>query len=667
TTTPETKPVVDETTTTPETKPVVDETTTTPETKPVVDETTTTQVDETVAVVDETTTKTPAAGDETPTTTTRKPSAELQTKANDVLKQINDANASVTDPKVKAANEAAAKKIDQILNEQAPGVTDALKTQFMDELSAQIANPANAGKDMFTLIRDTVNAASVKDANGQIQNKYLKQGEAIPLDALQNAGNMSRLYGTDKVFNMLTPQAKADLTAAGVTKDTFGSFLANNPSYDLRVNLDPKAFVEGYNDVAWWGLQSEGVATNVTELIDALALNPEYYQQGGIRFNATPETMAQAGVTKPTAFDGMFPEWVPTDVDNPFGVTGGGKQEGVAPRIEVKDIGQIEVFAGTPDQLVTGRGSPLKETFTNAGDTNGAALVDGVMTSSASNDVKARFLKEFEAQVKANPGKSSQDVYNDVLSSNPDFAAVSPATTNPITTPDTNKLSGKELALTKGYPEAPEGYHWAASSKGEPYLRRNPGNSQENYPKLRYDNTNKEFIDTKTGQTFKTPAEVEALVKVQNTTKGSRPDPVDYIPPDKMAAHLEKFKDGASYLVPKDVLDRFGRDKLGWPDNSQFVMTKGELDAVLAKANGDISIIEQELGIPAGTWAGREMVRIDIPAPETLNVRMPSGNEDGANPLWIPGGKLPTGYNEAVVNNILSGDYVETLVIGGGP
>ena len=66
--------------------------------------------------------------------------------------------------------------------------------------------------------------------------------------------------------------------------------------------------------------------------------------------------MAGAGVTKPTAFDGMFPEWVPTDVDNPFGVTGGGKQEGVAPRIEVEQIGQIEIFAGTPDQLVIGRG-----------------------------------------------------------------------------------------------------------------------------------------------------------------------------------------------------------------------------------------------------------------------------------------------------------------------
>ncbi|MBK6580905.1 MAG: hypothetical protein IPG17_33085 [Sandaracinaceae bacterium] len=129
---------VDETPTT-----QVDETPTTQ-----VDETTTTQVDETVAVVavDETTTKTPVTGDETPTPTTRQPSAELQTKANDVLKQITDANASVTDPKVKAANEAAAKKVQQILDEQAPGVTDALKTRFMDESRGADRQPGERGQ-----------------------------------------------------------------------------------------------------------------------------------------------------------------------------------------------------------------------------------------------------------------------------------------------------------------------------------------------------------------------------------------------------------------------------------------------------------------------------------------------------------------------------------------
>jgi hypothetical protein len=40
---------------------------------------------------------------------------------------------------------------------------------------------------------------------------------------------------------------------------------------------------------------------------------------------------------------------------------------------------------------------------------------------------------------------------------------------------------------------------------------------------------------------------------------------------------------------------------------------------------------------------------------------MPSGNEAGANELWLPGGLLPKGYKEAVINRIPKGKYIETL------
>jgi hypothetical protein len=30
--------------------------------------------------------------------------------------------------------------------------------------------------------------------------------------------------------------------------------------------------------------------------------------------------------------------------------------------------------------------------------------------------------------------------------------------------------------------------------------------------------------------------------------------------------------------------------------------------------------------------------------------RIPSGKESGVNPLWLPGGRLPNGINEAVVD-----------------
>lgn len=143
--------------------------------------------------------------------------------------------------------------------------------------------------------------------------------------------------------------------------------------------------------------------------------------------------------------------------------------------------------------------------------------------------------------------------------------------------------------------------------------------------------------------------------------KGSRPAPSTYLHAAYIEKHLANFAQGASYLVPKDVLDRFGRKLLGRPDG-QFVMAKKEMDRLLKKSKGNLAYIETELGIPAGAWKGKTLVRIDIPQPQKLNLRLPSGNEGGANALWLPGGKLPNGYLEAVLNQIPEGSYTETMI-----
>jgi len=141
--------------------------------------------------------------------------------------------------------------------------------------------------------------------------------------------------------------------------------------------------------------------------------------------------------------------------------------------------------------------------------------------------------------------------------------------------------------------------------------------------------------------------------------KGYRPDPSTYLPPSYIEAHLDKFAGGASYLVPEEILNRFGRTLLGCPDNSQFVMSKVEMDDLIIRAKGDIEYIETELGIPAGSWKGQNLKRIDIDDPNILNLRMATGNEFGANEEWLPGGYLPTGYSEAVVDRIPEGKYTE--------
>jgi hypothetical protein len=160
------------------------------------------------------------------------------------------------------------------------------------------------------------------------------------------------------------------------------------------------------------------------------------------------------------------------------------------------------------------------------------------------------------------------------------------------------------------------------------------------------------------------------FLEIKNMPKSSRPDVDAYLPKAYIASHLEKFDGGGAYLVPKDILDNplFGRDLLGFPDNTQFIMPKGELDDLLKATGGNIALIEKELGIPDGAWQltkdgkPRQLVRIDIAKVRDLNLRMPTGREAGANELWLPGGRLPTGYREAVVDRIPKGSYTETPI-----
>ena len=144
--------------------------------------------------------------------------------------------------------------------------------------------------------------------------------------------------------------------------------------------------------------------------------------------------------------------------------------------------------------------------------------------------------------------------------------------------------------------------------------------------------------------------------------KGKRPAPETYLKRRYIRRHLKNFKAGASCIVSKELLERHHGDSIGKADNSQFIMMKSEMDSVLMRSHGDLSRIEHELGIPAGAWKHRVLVRIDIPKPKKLKLRMPSGNEIGANVLWLPGGLLPTGYKEAVIDRIPKGRYKATLI-----
>lgn len=91
-------------------------------------------------------------------------------------------------------------------------------------------------------------------------------------------------------------------------------------------------------------------------------------------------------------------------------------------------------------------------------------------------------------------------------------------------------------------------------------------------------------------------------------------------------------------------------------------MSKSEMDNLIKSANGDVAFLETELGIPGGAWHGRELTQVVIEDPSSLNLRMATGREMGANKEWLPGGFLPTGKSEVVIDNIPASKFTENKI-----
>lgn len=154
--------------------------------------------------------------------------------------------------------------------------------------------------------------------------------------------------------------------------------------------------------------------------------------------------------------------------------------------------------------------------------------------------------------------------------------------------------------------------------------------------------------------------------KIVNQPKGSRPDPSNYLSNEYIKKHLDQFKDGVSVIQSEWAYKRYSRTNgfVGVPDdNTLFVMPKKYCDEIISKANGNVSIIENELGFPEGYFCdGGGLVRIDMLETDNLNIRMPSGNETGANNLWIPGGKTSGGVPEAITDTIPLNETIVTKI-----
>ena len=145
----------------------------------------------------------------------------------------------------------------------------------------------------------------------------------------------------------------------------------------------------------------------------------------------------------------------------------------------------------------------------------------------------------------------------------------------------------------------------------------------------------------------------EPILKIP---KGSRPDPKTYVNSEYLTKHFAEFDDGATVIQTEWAYTNYSEANgfLGVPDdNTLFVMPTKYADKVIKNSNGNINYIEEKLGFPKGYFKyGGGLVRIDVEDLSDLDLRLPSGNETGANSMWIPGGETSGGVPEAILNTV---------------
>ena len=135
---------------------------------------------------------------------------------------------------------------------------------------------------------------------------------------------------------------------------------------------------------------------------------------------------------------------------------------------------------------------------------------------------------------------------------------------------------------------------------------------------------------------------------ILSTGKGLRPDPATYLSRDFINSHLAQFDSGVTKLsssAPSGVVG---------PPGGTFVIPKSLADSLITQSGGNVTELERLLSLKSGTL-GTNPVRIDIPSPKGL--RIPSGNELGANKQWLPGGFTGGGIPEAIINPAKLGTY----------
>lgn len=138
---------------------------------------------------------------------------------------------------------------------------------------------------------------------------------------------------------------------------------------------------------------------------------------------------------------------------------------------------------------------------------------------------------------------------------------------------------------------------------------------------------------------------LETFMNVKYMQRGLRPAPNTYMEATHITNHLRKFDGGVVRISRRDKFIQYGT----YGDNQAFVMPKNEFEKIWVETGRDIRKVEARLGVNPGEFGDNPAIA-SFKRSDLGEIKMPSGNEGGANINWIPGGKTSGGTSEAIVD-----------------
>lgn len=141
--------------------------------------------------------------------------------------------------------------------------------------------------------------------------------------------------------------------------------------------------------------------------------------------------------------------------------------------------------------------------------------------------------------------------------------------------------------------------------------------------------------------------------QVVDAGKGNRPNPDTYLDGDYITQHLDQFANGATRIYRTDSILDWGPGNNQVPGNATntaYVFPTDQLNNLMQQVNSPTELAHA-LGLPSDFFKGADVQLRDFGPQDLAGLRMPSGNEGGTDvDHWIPGGYLPSGIPEAVID-----------------